>query len=71
MALAVRKPGRELPPQPPRGGDELRGADLEHVLGASAPPDPFGLAPFKGIRNAVIGSAVFWAALAAIYFVLG
>jgi hypothetical protein len=70
MALAVRKPGRALPPQPPRDGDELSGADLEHVLSTSAPPDPLGLSAFKGIRNAVIASAAIWAALAIAYFVL-
>jgi hypothetical protein len=70
MALAAREPGRALPtPQPRRDGAELGGTDVHKVLDPSV-SDPLFLAPGRGIRNAVIASAVFWAALAVAYFLL-
>jgi hypothetical protein len=74
MARALRKDSRSAgsTAEPVENGEELDDATVEQILDAT--PDVLGASPesdpIVGIRNALVGSVLFWAAVAAAYFVL-
>jgi hypothetical protein len=74
MAHVFSRASRAVRIPPPSRNDEAKvGASIEAILDSrpESAAHPRMLDAAIGIRNGVIGGAVFWAAVAAVYFWLG